>query len=93
MVQKKNYSSSMTMLIGYKTMSFNTPLSPPSVWLCGLPTIKPIHHLLREGHETDPVYQSLSLRGCYCSDDRGCEWRGHVNSDFREQLEPKQLFE
>lgn len=61
----------MTMLIGYKTVSFNVPSHPPSAWLSGLLPIKPIHHLFREGRETDPVDQSLSL-GCECySDDQG----------------------
>lgn len=44
------------------------PLAHP---LSRLLTIKPIHHLFREGHETDPVYQSLSLRCGYYSDDQG----------------------
>lgn len=47
------------------------PLTPSSAWLSGLLTIKPIHHFLREGHETDPVDQSLFLGCGDYSDDQG----------------------
>lgn len=59
------------MLKGYKTMSFNVPSHPPSAWLSGLLTIKPIHQLFREGHETDPIYQSLSFGCGYYFDNQG----------------------
>lgn len=68
MAQKKKkvlkLQRDVTTLIGYKTMSFNTPFRHPQrhslTRLSGLFAIKTIHQLLREGHETDPVYQPLT---------------------------------